>query len=612
LRYAACRVRRFERISRDSTGALLAGLIFALLVAASARSQTTPTLVATVSASGPLAQTYPVDTATLTGTTNGTGSLTFTVYGPDDTTCSQPPVSTSTTSVTGDGTYASVSFYPSAPGTYRFVARYGGNASNGPATTSCGDPAQVTTITLAAPTLATSASPSVAIGGALTDTARLTNAYAPTGGVKFTLFGPNDPTCVDTPAFTSTDPISTDNGRVVSDQFSPSQAGTYQFTATYAGDADNSPVSSLCGADGETVVVTDNGVAPHDSLTIQPSPAVTLGEQISDAATLATAGNPVGTITFRLYGPADPTCTSGAIAASTRTVLGNGTYSSDPFTTTSPGTYRFVATYSGDAADPPIATVCGDPSAAVVVDDLPPPVSLESFNLTRLSGDVSVQIPSPSRARAAIGFVPVPVARNVPIGSLVDASDGNAGVATASAANVQTGEFAGGVFKVVQSSKEGGLTQLKVIDPTNARTVCAGAAKARNPRTAVTKVTARVAGSFQTDGMYAAGTGHGATWTTSDRCDGTLIAVKHGVVKVTDFGRTAQITVRAGHSYLADTAVAGAGQRSQSLLCEYDTSQVRLDEDALHGRQSKALRRRYVKRLESDQANARTACGQHA
>ena len=57
-------------------------------------------------------------------------------------------------------------------------------------------------------------------------------------------------------------------------------------------------------------------------------------------------------------------------------------------------------------------------------------------------------------------------------------------------------------------------------------------------------------GKFTTTGRYAAATVRGTTWLTEDRCDGTLIVVKRGVVTVLDKVRHKTITVTAGHSYL--------------------------------------------------------------
>ena len=45
-----------------------------------------------------------------------------------------------------------------------------------------------------------------------------------------------------------------------------------------------------------------------------------------------------------------------------KTVAGNGSYTSDAFTTLAAGTYRWVAAYSGDAGNNPVTTLCNDPA----------------------------------------------------------------------------------------------------------------------------------------------------------------------------------------------------------------------------------------------------------
>jgi hypothetical protein len=115
----------------------------------------TPTLT-TQAGAGPVPFGQPVtDTATLTGTahkpgtggpagsTDGsinpatlggdaTGTITFTLY--KDSSCSVLATGTGTNpqtqSVSGDGTYGPVSFTPDAPGTYHWVASYGGDSPN--------------------------------------------------------------------------------------------------------------------------------------------------------------------------------------------------------------------------------------------------------------------------------------------------------------------------------------------------------------------------------------------------------------------------------------------------------------------------------------------------
>lgn len=113
------------------------------------------------------------------------------------------------------------------------------------------------------------------------------------------------------------------------------------------------------------MVVTATQTGP--TLTTTASPSVLAGGQIFDTATLSGANNPTGTITFALYGPRDPTCSSTPIYTDIQSVTGNGSVSSAPFTTTFADIYVWVATYSGDANNPPLTTACGDPAETVVV-----------------------------------------------------------------------------------------------------------------------------------------------------------------------------------------------------------------------------------------------------
>ena len=62
---------------------------------------------------------------------------------------------------------------------------------------------------------------------------------------------------------------------------------------------------------------------------------------------------------------------------------------------------------------------------------------------------------------------------------------------------------------------------------------------------------ARASGRYRTRGRYSAGTVRGTQWTTSDRCNGTLIAVQVHSVLVADFVQQGLVLVPAGHSYLA-------------------------------------------------------------
>jgi hypothetical protein len=105
------------------------------------------------------------------------------------------------------------------------------------------------------------------------------------------------------------------------------------------------------------------------SISAQAAPAaVALGSAIHATATLApAAANPAGTITFSLFGPDDTTCSGAPVFGSANPVAGAGA-TSDDFTPATAGTYRWRASYGGDAnnlaAD---ASACDDPNATVAV-----------------------------------------------------------------------------------------------------------------------------------------------------------------------------------------------------------------------------------------------------
>ena len=99
----------------------------------------------------------------------------------------------------------------------------------------------------------------------------------------------------------------------------------------------------------------------NPTIVTHASAPVPVGGTITDTATLAGGVNPTGTITFQVFGPNNATCAGIPAFTSTKTVAGNGNYTSDPFTVPAAGSYRFVATYSGDANNSPAGpTACPD------------------------------------------------------------------------------------------------------------------------------------------------------------------------------------------------------------------------------------------------------------
>jgi hypothetical protein len=83
----------------------------------------------------------PNDSFTLSGATSTAGgTITMSLYGPADATCSGSPALTQTVSVSGNGTYptTNTTFVASTEGTWRWASSYSGDTFNLGATSSCG------------------------------------------------------------------------------------------------------------------------------------------------------------------------------------------------------------------------------------------------------------------------------------------------------------------------------------------------------------------------------------------------------------------------------------------------------------------------------------------
>jgi hypothetical protein len=341
------------------------------------------------------------DAATLRGGLAPTGAITFALYGPGDTTCSRAPVFETATSVAGNGIYNSAAFDPVLSGTYRWVATYSGDANNrGAGPTSCGDSAEQVRVTIPAdPILTTSASQAVTLGGAIHDTAHLSHGARPTGTITFRMYSPGATACRGTPVFTSTVTVS-GNDDYDSKSFVPAKPGAYRWVAVYSGDSRNHRAGpTACDEPAETAVVRPSKIVPiAPTLSTTASPATGVGAPLTDVAHLRGGVAPFGAITFSLYGPDDTTCSAPPAFTSTVAVNGNGDYASAQFTPPLPGTYRWVATYSGDALNTGAGpTACGDPAETATASASPGPTPEHGPN-----------VPAPPKAKPKHTLKPPP------------------------------------------------------------------------------------------------------------------------------------------------------------------------------------------------------------
>jgi hypothetical protein len=144
----------------------------------------------------------------------------------------------------------------------------GGGGSN--YTGSYSGTAGVTPPGLVSPVLDTNGSPSVNLGQPINDRAMLTLASTSppaSGTITFTAYGPNDNDCSNGAVFTSTPVAVNGNGTYIGQSFIPGSSGTYFWTASYSGDAYNTPIMTGCGDMGEASVVKHDTAKPTCALT---------------------------------------------------------------------------------------------------------------------------------------------------------------------------------------------------------------------------------------------------------------------------------------------------------------------------------------------------------
>ena len=174
-------------------------------------------------------------------------------------------------------------------------------------------------------------------------------------------------------------------------------------------------------------------------------------------------------------------------------------------------------------------------------DPLPPPKPGVAVNVQGGTGTVLVKVPGQ-------GFATLQGGAQIPVGSTVDVTKGAVELASADG----TANFSKGLFVV---REPGALTDLALTGGNFG--VCTKAARrsasndATPKQTVVRRLWGNGKGRFRTTGRYAAATVRGTNWKIEDRCDGTRVSVASGTVIVRDLRRKRNVTVTAGHSYLA-------------------------------------------------------------
>ena len=204
----------------------------------------------------------------------------------------------------------------------------------------------------------------------------------------------------------------------------------------------------------------------------------------------------------------------------------------------------------------PVPTVTPTPSPTVM--PTPAVTAVPTVAPPRAGVSVTAQVATGQVLVKASGgqFLPLRGTASVPVGATVDTRKGTLALVTEGG---DTAQVAAGIFTIRQARKGvDRVPELVVATPAGLARACA---RGHTPpaKGIVRTLTVTVAkGTFRTKPAKGTVTGRNATWTTTDRCDGTLTTVRKGRVSIRLDRKT--ISVRAGHRYKIAPRLFGARQ----------------------------------------------------
>ncbi len=330
-------------------------------------------------------------TATLSGGSNlqGTGTVTFTVFGPQ----TSAPSSCATTGQSDEAVVGSTTvsdngplnppapgFTPSGPGNYWWYASFNGDENNAPAYSGC---SEETVVGQAVPTLTLSAPDNATVGTPIPSgdiSAVLSGASDPNGDtITFSVFAsPTAPACpTATAAWTDTVTVTGNGpyGPSPSNEFTPTSPGNYWWEASLAADPDNTPASSDCAPPPETTASPASGPVLALSAPDYDTVGTAIPASAINAIVSGTSGATTGdTVNFVIFGPQSnppssctlPSQPDETVVGGPVTMSGDGTYiPTAAYSPTQAGQYWWFAFTVGDANNPPLYSSCGNDEITV-------------------------------------------------------------------------------------------------------------------------------------------------------------------------------------------------------------------------------------------------------
>lgn len=266
--------------------------------------------------------------------------------------CDGTVLDTGTATLDGTGAFDATGMPETltAAGQYSFQATYNGDGFYNASPAGACEPL---TVVPKSPSIATKLSSSTGIAGVtVSDSATLSGASSNAGGrVTYTVF--SDAGCET--KFADAGTVTVTNGSVPnSNGVKFNTPGTYYWQAGYSGDANNNAALSKCT--DEVLVVAPAGPS---ITTLLSQSAVEPGTTVNDSAVLTGATSDAGgTVTYTVF--SDSSCSTKFADGGTVTVTSGSVPNSNGVQFTTPGTYYWQASYSGDAKNKPAVSACTD------------------------------------------------------------------------------------------------------------------------------------------------------------------------------------------------------------------------------------------------------------
>jgi hypothetical protein len=250
-----------------------------------------------------------------------------------------------------------------AAGTYYWQATYSGDPSNAASTTTCGEEISVINSTTSLTTTLSGGGHegtaiSVSEGAAVRDRASLTGAHSSeaTGSVNYEVY--TDSECTDLAA--EVDNVTVTAGSIPESTEVTLPPGTYYWRVAYSGDARNHSSVSSCGAE-TAIVKASTSVATTLSTTGKSGQTLSVlaGAAVKDQATLSGSdiAGATGTVKYQVF--SDKECKTLVAEAGEAEVSSGKAGASSSETLSSPGTYYWRASYSGDSHNEASSSTCG-------------------------------------------------------------------------------------------------------------------------------------------------------------------------------------------------------------------------------------------------------------